>query len=225
MSFLNIENINKTYKSSESTIRVLNNFSLKLDSAMIHAIAGPSGCGKTTLLMLCGALILPDSGKITINKINLTALPANERATRRAGLVGFVFQRFHLVPYLNVEQNIMLSCVARPLEDAEQRCKKLLRQLDLENRRYHIPGKLSAGEQQRTALGRALMNRPALLIADEPTGNLDEKNSDDIMKLLRNFTNEGGTVMVATHDSRVASFADKKYVYNSTENTFCSDIP
>lgn len=220
MSFLNIDNISKTYTGKNGTIQVLDSFSLKLDSGMIHAIAGPSGCGKTTLLMLCGGLILPDNGSITIGNVNLSALPANKRAAKRAGLVGFVFQRFHLVPYLTVAQNIMLSCIARPVENAEQRRNELLRQLGLENRKHHIPGKLSAGEQQRTALGRALLNRPALLIADEPTGNLDEKNGDDIMKLLRNFTNEGGTVLLATHDSRVAAAADRKYLYNQQNNRF-----
>jgi len=164
--------------------------------------------------MLCGGLIHPDSGTITLDGEDLLDLSPGECAVRRASLVGFVFQRFHLIPYLNVEQNIMASCVARPVPQAADRCDALMRRLQLEHRRGHIPARLSAGEQQRVALGRALMNRPSLLVADEPTGNLDEANTELLLSLLREFTEDGGMVLMATHDSAVAAVADHKYVYD-----------
>ncbi len=214
MSFLSIRNISKTYAGLDGQIQVLKDLSLDLDAGQIHAIAGPSGCGKTTLLMLCGGLIHPDSGVITLGGQDLLELSPGERAVRRASLVGFVFQRFHLIPYLNVEQNIMASCVARPVPRAAERCDELMTRLRLEHRRGHIPARLSAGEQQRVALGRALMNRPSLLVADEPTGNLDEENTELLLALLRDFTGEGGMVLMATHDSAVAAVADTKYIYD-----------
>ena len=215
MSFLSIQNISKNYTGVDGQIQVLKGLSLELDSGRIHAVVGSSGCGKSTLLMLCGGLIHPDSGVITIGGENLLTLSAGECALRRASLVGFVFQRFHLIPYLNVEQNIMASCVARPVENGQERCGELMKRLGLEHRRGHIPARLSAGEQQRVALGRSLMNRPSLLVADEPTGNLDEENTKEILTLLREFADEGGMVLMATHDRSVADIADCKYVYNN----------
>ena len=214
MSFLSIRDISKAYVGSDGKIQVLKDLSLELDAGRIHAIAGSSGCGKTTLLMLCGGLIHPDSGTITLAGEDLLVLSPGERAVRRASLIGFVFQRFHLIPYLNVEQNIMASCVARPVANARERCDELMQRLQLEHRRGHIPGRLSAGERQRVALGRALMNRPSLLVADEPTGNLDEENTELLLALLRDFTEEGGMVLMATHDAAVAGIADHKYVYD-----------
>ncbi len=220
MSFLSIQNISKNYLSKSDSIQVLNDFSLEMKPGKVHVIVGPSGCGKTTLLMLCGGLIFPDSGTITINGTNLLNISPGQRAKKRASLVGFVFQRFHLIPYLNVEQNIMASCLARSVENSTQRCDELLQRLGLESRRYHIPAKLSAGEQQRVALGRALMNRPAMLIADEPTGNLDEENAEQLLELLKDFAKEGGTLLIATHDSRVTKIADYKYVYDFKNHCF-----
>lgn len=215
MSFLNIQNITKTYTLKNEKIEVLQDFSMEMEVGKIHAIAGPSGCGKTTLLMLCGGLIFPDGGTIIVDGVSLLSLSPGERAVKRASLIGFVFQRFHLMPYLNVEQNIMLSCLAKPIENAEKRCDELLQRLGLEKRRNHIPAKLSAGEQQRVALGRALMNRPAMLVADEPTGNLDEENAGHLLNLLQDFAKDGGMVLIATHDSRVADIADRKYIYKN----------
>jgi len=213
MSLLRINNISKSYTGPDGKIQVLRDLSLELDTARIHAMTGPSGCGKSTLLMLCGGLIHPDSGSITIDGQDLLSLGPGERAVRRASLVGFVFQQFHLIPYLNVEQNIMASCVARPVEDAHQRCDDLMKRLRLDHRRGHIPARLSAGEQQRVALGRALMNRPSLLVADEPTGNLDDENTEHLLNLLRDFAQDGGMVLMATHDSAMAGKADYTYVY------------
>ena len=213
MSLLSIQNINKSYPGSDGPIEVLRDLSLELDAGLIHAITGSSGCGKTTLLMLCGGLIHPDSGSITIKGEDLLGRNPDECAAHRTSLVGFVFQQLHLIPYLNVEQNIMASCVARPVEQARERCHDLMKSLRLEHRRGHIPARLSTGEQQRVALGRALMNRPSLLVADEPTGNLDEENGEHLLSLLRAFARDGGMVLMATHDSAMADKADHKYVY------------
>jgi ABC-type lipoprotein export system ATPase subunit len=215
MSFLSIQNINKTYSGSEGKIQVLKDFSLDLEAGKIHAFVGPSGCGKSTLLMLCGGLISQDSGDIAISGESLLNFPERKRASRRAHLVGFVFQRFHLIPYLNVEQNIMASCVTSHVENAGKRCNELLQQLGLEHRRKHIPATLSAGEQQRVALGRAIMHNPPLLVADEPTGNLDEENTTILMNLLCDYAKKGGLVLMATHNMAVANSADKKYTYHN----------
>lgn len=209
MAVLSIQDIGKAYAGADGTIQVLKACSLELGGGKIHAITGPSGCGKSTLLMLCGGLIHPDSGSISVDGESLTELSPLRRAAR----IGFVFQRFHLIPYLNVEQNIMASCVARPVEHADERCDDLMQRLGLEHRRGHIPARLSAGEQQRVALGRALMNRPSLLVADEPTGNLDEDNTTLLLGLMRDFTEAGGMVLMATHDRAVAGKADYKYIY------------
>ena len=215
MSFLTIQNINKSYSGSEGKIQVLKDFSLDLCAGKIHAVVGPSGCGKSTLLMLCGGLIRQDSGEITIGGENLLNLPERKRARRRPHLVGFVFQRFHLIPYLNVEQNIMASCIINPVKNADERCSELLQQLGLEQRRKHLPSALSTGEQQRVALGRALILNPPLLVADEPTGNLDQENTTLLMNLLGDYAQKGGLVLMATHNIAVTNSADKKYTYHN----------
>lgn len=211
MNDIKIENITKSYKGKEGRISVLENLSLSLEAGKVHAIVGPSGCGKSTLLMLSGGLIHPDSGRILIGETDLFSLSAGERSMRQASLVGFVFQHFHLIPYLNTQQNIMASCLARPVKDAEAHCATLMDRLGLTHRRGHIPAKLSSGEQQRVALGRALMNSPKVLIADEPTGNLDSDNTDQLLGLIREFADDGGLVLMATHDKHVAAFADYEH--------------
>ena len=227
MSDIHIKNLTKGYRAKGRPIPVLTDISLSFEAGKVHALVGPSGCGKSTLLMLCGGLIRPDAGTVLIDGKNLQSMNAGGRALGRADLVGFVYQQFHLIPYLNIEQNIMASCLARPVPDAKRRCQELIERLGLEHRRGHIPAKLSSGEQQRVALGRALMNRPKVLIADEPTGNLDSDNADHLLGLLREFADGGGLVLMATHDSAVAARADRTYGFknggvslsNDNENT------
>jgi ABC-type lipoprotein export system ATPase subunit len=209
-SSISIKNVSKSYRGKRGQISVIEDLSLELDSGRIHAILGPSGCGKSTLLMLTGALLQPDSGAITLDGVNLMELNRSKRAVEQSSLVGFVFQKFHLIPYLSVEENIKLSCLARSVGDADDRCAKLIEKLGLNHRYGHLPSELSSGEQQRVALGRALMNDPKVLIADEPTGNLDRHNADHLMTLLREFSNDGGTVLMATHDHQVADMADQQ---------------
>ena len=213
MSGIQINGLTKGYREKGTPIPVLTDISISFEAGLTHALVGPSGCGKSTLLMLCGGLIRPDAGTVRIDGKELLSMNGGGRARAQADLVGFVYQQFHLIPYLNIEQNIMASCLARPVPDAKQRCQELLERLGLEHRRGHIPGKLSSGEQQRVALARALMNRPKVLIADEPSGNLDSENADHLLNLLREFSDAGGLVLMATHDSAVAARADCTYSF------------
>jgi len=211
MSELRTTNLTKSYRGADGDIPVLTDVSLSFETGKMHAVVGPSGCGKSTLLMLCGGLIRPDTGSIWVGEENLSTMPARTRERAQAELVGFVFQQFHLIPYLDVEENIMVSCLARPVSEARPRCQELIERLGLGHRRGHIPAKLSSGEQQRVALGRALMNRPKVLIADEPTGNLDGGNTDHLLGLMREFADDGGLVLLATHEPGVAERADRVY--------------
>ena len=213
MSGIQINGLTKGYREKGTPIPVLTDISISFEAGLTHALVGPSGCGKSTLLMPCGGLIRPDAGTVRIDGKELLSMNGGGRARAQADLVGFVYQQFHLIPYLSIEQNIMASCLARPVPDAKQRCQELIERLGLEHRRGHIPGKLSSGEQQRVALARALMNRPKVLIADEPTGNLDSENADHLLNLLREFSDAGGLVLMATHDSAVAARADCTYSF------------
>jgi ABC-type lipoprotein export system ATPase subunit len=219
MACIEIQDISKNYRGKRGPISVIKNLSLSLEEGYIHAITGPSGCGKSTLLMLSGALLEPDHGNIHIDGVDLLSLPASKRAVQQSHLVGYVFQKFHLIPYLSVEENIQLSCLARPLEHADERCAELIEQLGLGHRYGHLPSELSSGEQQRVALGRALMNKPKVLIADEPTGNLDRQNAAHLMTCLRQFSDEGGTVFMATHDQQLAQMADRQLPFSN--GAFC----
>jgi len=214
MSGIQINDLSKAYRQKGISISVLNGVNLSLEAGKMHALAGPSGCGKSTLLMLCGGLLRPNAGTVQICGKDILAMRAGARARARAELVGFVFQQLHLIPYLNVEQNMLASCLARPVPDAQERCEELVRRLGLTHRRGHIPARLSSGEQQRVALGRALMNRPRVLIADEPTGNLDSENAHQLLSLFREFANEGGLVLMATHDAILAGLADCTYGFD-----------
>jgi putative ABC transport system ATP-binding protein len=214
MSRIEINDLTKGYREKGTPISVLTDISISFDAGQMHALVGPSGCGKSTFLMLCGGLIRPDAGTVRLDGKDLLAMRSGGRASAQAELVGFVYQQFHLIPYLNIEQNMLASCLARPVPDAKERCQELIERLGLAHRRGHIPGKLSSGEQQRVALGRALMNRPKVLIADEPTGNLDSQNADHLLSLLREFADTGGLVLMATHDPAVAARADCIYSFN-----------
>ena len=213
MSLLKVEKINKTYTSPDGTLSILADVDISLSAGGIHAIVGPSGCGKSTFLLICGALLHPDNGSVTIGDANLIGLDANKRARKRAGLVGYVFQQFYLIPYLSVEKNIMAAALASNGQDAKERCAKLIDNLGLSHRRHHVPGKLSAGEQQRVALARALLNEPKILIADEPTGNLDPENGKKVLSVMEEYAKQGGLVLMATHSKEVAEFADETYTF------------
>jgi putative ABC transport system ATP-binding protein len=205
---LDINNVSKTYRTPSQDVHALSGISLTLDVGEFKAVCGPSGCGKSTLLLLAGGLLAPTEGQVQIAGEDPYALSPDERAGFRAENIGFVFQQFHLVPYLTVLENVLVATIGTNLPSASDRALELLKQFGMDHRLNHVPAELSTGERQRTAMARALMNRPKLLLADEPTGNLDSENAEIIMWNLVNFANEGAVLLV-THDSRVLEYVQK----------------
>jgi len=206
---LEIEDLGKTYRGPEGEIRALEGVSLEMRAGEFVAVQGPSGSGKTTLLLAAGGLLVPAGGRVVVAGQEMYALSPEKRARFRATTIGFVFQQFHLIPYLSVMDNVLAPSLAARVPDAAGRARELLAQFNLADRIHHVPGALSTGERQRTALARALLNRPGLLLADEPTGNLDEDNSDVVLGCLKEFAEAGGAVLLVTHDSRAASYAQR----------------
>ncbi len=212
MSTLEAVGISKTYSGPDGNpVEVLEKAELCLESGGIHAIVGASGCGKSTFLMICGALLHPDSGSVRIGGQDPFILDGKGQAMDRAGLLGYVFQDFHLIPYLTVEENILASTLTLHSEDMGAKCLQIAGELGLGHRLKHRPGQLSAGEQQRVAIARALLCSPKVLIADEPTGSLDTDNGKAVMHILRDYADKGGLVLLATHNPMVAESADALY--------------
>jgi ABC-type lipoprotein export system ATPase subunit len=207
-AYITANKISKSY-GDNGNINVLNNISVNLFPGEFLSISGPSGCGKTTLLMILGCLMTPDEGEIKVkNKYPYQLSPSN-RAKIRSDIIGFIFQDFKLIPYLNVIENI--SCAALPVTDKPHcdNLENLIYSLKLDHRRHHLPDELSAGEKQRAAIARALLTSPKVILADEPTGNLDKENADIVLKSLRDFSDDGGSVLMASHDSKVEKLTDK----------------
>ena len=170
---------------------------------------GPSGCGKTTLLLIVGALQTPDAGTVAIDGRDIYALPQERRAAFRAATIGFVFQQFHLVPYLTVRENILLPTLVRDSAEIRARADALVAQFGLAHRVTHVPAELSIGERQRVALARALLRQPALILADEPTGNLDAENATVVVRALQQYAAEGKCVLMVTHNAEAARAAQR----------------
>jgi putative ABC transport system ATP-binding protein len=205
---LKFEQITKLYKKDNQEIYALNDFSLSINKGDFIAIQGPSGCGKTTLLLTAGGLLKPDKGEVYINQKNIYNLTPEKRALFRAQNIGFVFQQYHLIPYLNVIENIQVPALAQQTKIDKNKVTELIEMLGLGNRMNHTPSELSAGEKQRTALARALLFNPAVLLADEITGNLDEENVEIVMNCLTEYKNSGGTILLVTHDKELGVKAD-----------------
>jgi putative ABC transport system ATP-binding protein len=201
--------LTKRYQGRAEEVLALDHVSLSVDAGRFLAVVGPSGCGKSTLLLIAGGLLAPDSGQIEIAGTDPYTLSNEQRARFRAVNVGFVFQQFHLVPYLTVLENVLVPTLAIPTAKAPARADELLARFGLQDRREHLPSELSSGERQRTALARALLNQPKLILADEPTGNLDRENADAVLKYLSEFTREGGAVLLVTHDPEAVRHADE----------------
>lgn len=208
---LQFSSVHKSYKGANGEVRAVKDVSFALGEGDFVAIQGPSGCGKSTLLLLAGGLLRPESGRITIADTDLYSLSAERRADFRAANIGFVFQQFHLVPYLSVMDNI--AAAANPQHngsiDFKDRARELIDRFGLAPRSKHRPAELSTGERQRTALARALLNEPTILLADEPTGNLDEENAAIVLDHLTEFSNAGSTVLLVTHDRVAANRAQQ----------------
>lgn len=210
MEILRVENISKRYGSGESAVTALDNVSFSVTKGEFVAIIGPSGSGKSTLMHILGGVDRPTSGKVYIDNTDIYALDETSLAIFRRRQIGLIYQFYNLIPVLNVEENMTLPLQLDQRKFDPKNLEELLTTLHLENRGKHLPNQLSGGQQQRVSIGRALINQPALLLADEPTGNLDSKNSADIMALLR-LSNQKyhQTLIVITHDHTIALQADR----------------
>ncbi len=207
-TILSAENLTKHYASGEKEVRAVNGISLSLEAGDFVAMHGPSGCGKSTFLLIAGGLLSPDEGKLSIAGEDPYALSPGARSAFRAGHIGFVFQQFHLIPYLDVLDNLLVNeLTPGGTPDLRSEAEALLEKFQMSERKHHVPSQLSVGEQQRVALARAMLRRPKLLLADEPTGNLDAENSRILLKSLKEFADEGGAVLMVTHDERARAVA------------------
>ncbi len=204
-----LDSVTKVYQKKHSSVLALNAFNLQVKKGEFVVVQGPSGSGKTTLLLTIGGMLKPTEGIVTVNGNDIYALTEKNRTKFRAENVGFVFQLFHLLPYLNVYENILLPDGVAANRTSRTEVKGILDRLRLTDRAYHKPGELSVGELQRTAIARALLNGPEILLADEPTGNLDPENAAEVMDYFAGFHNNGGTVIVVTHGNEAEQYADR----------------
>ena len=209
---IEIEQLHKTYDAGPTQVHALKGLDLTIERGELLAIMGPSGSGKTTLLEILGCLSLPSSGSYRLNGRSVAEIAANGLSQLRGEEIGFVFQSFNLLPRLSAVENVELPLVYRRVARRERRSRALeaLERVGLAQRSTHRPGALSGGERQRVAIARALVNRPSLVLADEPTGNLDSETGDEILSLLRSVHQEGSTVVIVTHDPRVADLAGRR---------------
>ena len=201
--------VSKSFPGPDGAVQALKDVSLSVAPGEFVAVQGPSGCGKTTLLLTGGALLKPSRGEVLLEGCNPYSLRPNQRSALRAEKIGFAFQRFHLVAYLSVLDNVLVPSAVRPCAGRLERARELIRHFNMEHRINHMPSQLSTGERQRTALARALLNRPKLLLADEPTGNLDDDNATMVLTYLAEFADEGGAVLLVTHDGHAAGHAHR----------------
>ena len=204
-----IQSVHKRFKTAKNDVLALKEIDLKIDASEFVLIKGESGSGKSTLLFSLGGMLSPSSGNIIVNNKNLYQLSEAERRKYRAHEVGFVFQAYHLLPYLTVLENIMLPSKLSETKIKKEAALEIATELGLKQRISHKPSELSAGEKQRVALARALITNPSLILADEPTGNLDGKNAIEVMKYLKSFQLKGGTVVMVTHGSLADDYATR----------------
>ncbi len=204
---IRFQSVSKIYPTRHGDVRALDDVSLFIDRGQYVALCGPSGCGKSTLLSLVGGLALPTQGTITVGDLVVSSSASAQRAKFRSTDVGYVFQMFHLMPFLNVFDNVLIAAPHAADKATHDYADLLLDRLGLQDRRYHRPGQLSAGERQRVALARALLNRPRILLADEPTGNLDPTNAAIVLDQIQQFHADGGTILLVTHEQQAASRA------------------
>ncbi|EAL4379395.1 ABC transporter ATP-binding protein [Campylobacter jejuni] len=204
---IKINNLNKEF----GKVKALNNINLSVYEGEWLAIMGPSGSGKSTLLNILSLMDTPSSGEYILDNENLEQMDEEQKITLRREKIGLVFQQFHLIPYLNALENVMLSQYYHSSVDEED-AKMVLEKVGLSHRLTHLPSQLSGGEQQRVCIARALINNPELLLADEPTGNLDEANEQIVLQTLQKLKNEGKTIILITHNPDLAKFADRTLI-------------
>ena len=210
MEILRVEHLSKIYGKGENEVRALDDVSFSVEKGQFVAIIGPSGSGKSTLLHILGGVDRPTSGKVYLEGQDVFAQNEDQLAIFRRRQVGLIYQFYNLIPVLNVTENMTLPVLMDGRKVNQQRLDDLLTTLDLHDRKKHLPNQLSGGQQQRVSIGRALMNSPAVVLADEPTGNLDTKNSQEIVELLKLSNRQyGQTLIVITHDESIALQADR----------------
>lgn len=210
MNLLEVKSISKIYGSGETAVHALKNTSFSVPKGEFVAVVGESGSGKSTLLNMIGALDTPTAGKVLIDSNDIFAMKDNSLTIFRRRNIGFIFQSFNLILELTVEQNMIFPVLLDYQKPDQTYLEELLSVLDLEKRRHHLPSQLSGGQQQRVAIGRALITRPALILADEPTGNLDSQNSSEVIALLREASKKyEQTIIMITHNRSIAQTADR----------------
>ena len=223
MDILRVENLVKTYKNGNTTINAVDNVSFSVEKGDFVAIVGASGSGKSTLLHLLGGVDRPTSGKVFIDNVDIYSMNNDALAIFRRRQVGLIYQFYNLIPILNVEENIVLPCKLDGKNVSKDRLDEIIDTLGLSTRRKHLPNELSGGQQQRVSIGRAIINNPALVLADEPTGNLDSKASDEIVALLKESNKKyNQTIIVITHDPDIASVANR--VITIEDGKIVSDV-
>jgi ABC-type lipoprotein export system ATPase subunit len=206
---IELSKIEKSYRRGAEDVRALRGVDLSVDKEELLAITGPSGAGKTTLLHILGCLDQPTSGEVLIDGVDASRLPEAELVKLRRDKIGFVFQQFYLIPGLSVFDNIALPLLFSKKPASPEKITRLAEMVGLEHRLEHVPSQLSGGEMQRTAIARGLVNEPEILLADEPTGNLDSDNSEKIFEILRSLRHNGLTIVMITHNLELATRADR----------------
>ena len=208
---IQLENIKKVFRTEEVETIALAGITMKVEEGELVAIMGPSGCGKSTLLNILGLLDNPTEGTYNLAGTEVGSLKESERTMVRKGQIGFVFQSFNLIDELNVEQNVELPLkyLGVPKKERQERVVEMLRRMGISHRSKHYPNQLSGGQQQRVAIARAVVTKPKLILADEPTGNLDSKNGFEVMELLKQLNSEGTTIVMVTHSQRDAAIAER----------------
>lgn len=210
MKILEVTNLCKTYGKGDTMVKALDNVSFSVEKGEFVAIIGPSGSGKSTLLHILGGVDVPTSGSVVINQTDISNLDETALAIFRRRQIGLIYQFYNLIPILTVQENLTLPLLLDGRKPDKKQIDTLVKRLGLENRLDHLPNQLSGGQQQRVSIGRAFVNNPALMLADEPTGNLDSENSKEIISLLRQFNKEfNQTVIIITHDEKIANSADR----------------
>lgn len=222
MEILRVENLTKSYGKDETKVDALKNVNLSINKGEFIAIVGPSGSGKSTLLHLLGGVDKPTSGRVFINEVDIYSLKTKDLSIFRRRNVGLIYQFYNLIPVLSAKENILLPAELDNRKIQDEYLNDLLKTLGLYERQNHLPNQLSGGQQQRTSIGRALINRPAIVLADEPTGNLDSKNSKEILELLKlSVKKYNQTLIMITHDNNIALQADR--VITIEDGTIKSD--
>ena len=224
---IELSHVTRKFPTRNATVTALSDVNFKLEAGTMACLSGPSGSGKSTLLFTLGGMLRPDSGTVRVLEQDLYGLSKSERAAFRATQIGFVFQEFHLIPYLTVRENVLLPLgqIKHSARPNFEECEKLLTRLGLAHRMDHKPRQLSAGERQRTAIARATLLKAPVLLADEPTGNLDENSAAEVYQLLTEYRDQGGTVLVVTHTRAAWNYADQVFQIVAGQLQVCSEVP